>query len=490
MFMIKRYAKIIIISLCAVIPLGLIYSFFLFSHSMFIDMQKIVQKENVVAILVIGSGCSGYSAAIYGARGKINTVVLTGDQPSGQLNGTTKVENMPGLPDQLGPDIMQKLQKQSENFGAEIVYDSAVHVDCSQWPYVVTLQSGKKIYALTIIIATGASPIKLNIPGEQELWGKGVTTCAICDAPFHKDKDVIVVGGGDSAIEEALQLSAYAKTVTIVVRKDAMRAAPSMQDRLKSIDSIKVLYTTQVKEIYGNDEDGVTSVQLYNDTTKVTSNFPVSGVFLAIGHYPNSNLFKGCIKTDRNGYVQTMGKSQLTSMPGIFAAGDVEDHVYRQAGVAAGSGIKAALDALAFLANHGFNAPLAKKMEPYYFTNKKQNNNDNNGVKNNESSVKIVSKAHEFDVILSKQRIVVVDFYTEFCPSCKYMMPFFESVASQFANKALFIKIDANQIPELASRYKIATVPTLLLFKDGQLIERSNEALTEAELVKFIKEAF
>lgn len=481
--MVQRYLKCIVIGLSMIIPLGLIALFYYRPSSVVIDIQRLAGKENIVPILVIGSGCAGYSAAVYGARGKVKTVVLGGGQPGGQLSGTTKVENMPGLIEQLGPDIMQTIQKQAESFGAEVVYVSATNIDFSQWPYRVTLEDGKIVYALTIIIATGASPAKLNIPGEQQFWGKGVTTCAICDAPFHKGSDVIVVGGGDSAIEEALQLSAYAKTVTIVVRKDKMRASPSMQDRLKDIDSIKIEYNTQVVEIHG-DEDGVTHVDLLNNSTNTVTQREVSGLFLAIGHIPNTALFKGSLEIDHDGYVITKDKSQATSMPGVFAAGDVEDKVYRQAGVATGSGIKAALDALAFLQSHGFNAPFAQKMEPHYFTKKITTNHLNN----NKSFVHKITSSKEFDLLRSKKHILVVDFYTNFCPSCKFMMPAFEQVAQKFADIATFIKIDADEVQDLSRRYKISSVPTLLLFKDGALIDSRNEAISEGELSEFVQQ--
>ena len=184
------------------------------------DMKTAFERENVAALLVLGSGCAGYAAAVYGGRGNVKTVILAGNQLGGQLSGTSHVDNVLGLYHELGPDIMQKYKKQAEKFGAEIINDTAVSIDISQWPYLVTTEEGKKIYALTIIIATGASPLSLGIPGEQEHWGKGVTTCVRCDGPFYVDKEVIVIGGGDSAIEAVLQLLAYTKNITMIIRKE------------------------------------------------------------------------------------------------------------------------------------------------------------------------------------------------------------------------------------------------------------------------------
>jgi len=439
-------------------------------------MEKALEHENVVPLLVVGSGCAGYSAAIYGARAKVKTVVMVGSKPGGQLSGTSKVENWPGLYQELGPDIMQKLRKQTESFGAQVVNDTVVAIDFKQWPYVVTTEDGKKINALTVVLATGASPALLSIPGEQEYWGKGVTTCAICDAPFHKGKDVIVIGGGDSAAEEALQLSAYAKTVTVTVRKGEMRASPSMQDRLREVPSITVVYNTEVKSIVGDDNE-VTGVQLYNNVTQETEYKVVSGVFLAIGHTPNTALVKDQIATDKEGYILVEGRTQHTNIPGVFAAGDVEDKTYRQAGVASGSGIRAALDALSFLLNNGFTPSLAKKLKPRYFKPESVR----------ASSVIKLASMQEFEEIRKSKRIFVLDFYTNFCPSCMQMMPALEAVAYKYIDQIAFCKVDASQLLDLAQMFHVSSVPAILVFKDGSLVGRYNQAMTKKQLVEFVE---
>ncbi len=441
-----------------------------------IAMKAALEYENIVPLLIVGSGCAGYSAAIYGSRGKIKTVLFTGNKPGGQLSGTSKVENWPGLFQELGPDIMQKLRKQAESFGAQVVNDTIFGIDFKQWPYEVTTEDGKKIHALSIVLATGASPAMLTIPGEQEYWGKGVTTCAICDAPFHKDKEVIVVGGGDSAAEEALQLSAYAKKVTIAVRKGEMRASPSMQDRLRDVPSISVVYNTEVKSIVGN-ENEVTGVQLFNNATQETEYKVVSGVFLAIGHTPNTGLVKNQIDTDKEGYILVQGRTQQTNVPGVFAAGDVEDKLYRQAGVASGSGIRAALDALNFLQNNGFTPELAKKMKSRYFKPEAVR----------ASSVIKLTSMQEFEEIRKSKRIFVLDFYTNFCPSCMQMMPALESVAYKYIDQVAFCKVDASQLLDLAQMFHVSSVPAILVFKDGSLVGRYNQAMTKKQLYEFVE---
>lgn len=441
-----------------------------------IDMKKAVQKDNIVPILIIGSGCAGLSSAIYGARSNIHTVLLKGNTPGGQLTETSYVENWPGSKKELGSELIERLKTQAESFGAILVNDSATSIDGSQWPYQVTTEEGKKINALTIIMATGASPRKLGVAGEKEYWGKGVTTCAICDAPFHKGQDVVVVGGGDSAAEEATQLSPYAKSVTILVRKDAMRASAVMQDRLKEIPNITIQFNTEVKKILG-DGQVVTGVELYDNTTGATLEKEVTGVFLAIGHDPNSKLVKSFLKTDEQGYIEVQGRTQLTSMPGIFAAGDVEDFIYRQAGVAAGSGIKAALDAGSFLQSYGFNKDISDQMEARFYQ----------GTQAIGIEIKKMSNLKELEEIISKSKIpVILDFYTPFCPSCIQMLPSLEEMAQKYAERIVIYKIDASEAVDIAKKYKIGAVPVLLTFKEGSLVKRINKALSKKELDELI----
>jgi thioredoxin reductase (NADPH) len=484
-----KFMKIIVGGSC-LCALGIVLYLFYGqqSHAVTIDMQNIFSKQNIVPVLVVGSGCAGYSAALYVARGKIQIIVLAGGQPGGQLSRTTKVENWPGLIDQLGPDIMQKLQKQAESFGAEVVYDAVKEFDGSQWPYKVVTYNGTVLYALTIIVATGASPAMLNIPGELEYLGRGVTTCAICDAPFHKGSDVVIIGGGDSAAEEALQVAPYAKNVTILVRKEAMRASAAMQDHVKAVENIKIVYNTEVTQVVGDDTHGVTGVQLYNNVTKEATSMSVTGVFLAIGHTPNSKMFEKFLEVDAAGYILTKGKSQETSMPGIFAAGDIEDKIYRQAGVAAGSGIRAGLDALAFLRNYGFNAAMEKKIESNLFDSTKATSGEiKEGEAHVDNIVLQIKSKEEFEALREREHIVVADLYTHNCPGCLYMMPAYEAVARTLAKQAVFVKIDAEALSELADAYKISRVPTILLFKDGVLVDRRTEVLSAKDLTAFVQ---
>lgn len=301
---------------------------YLYKNNRFYDEKMVelafeidkVAATNIVPIAIIGSGCAGLSSAIYSARANIKTVVIAGPKPGGALTETTHVENWPGEKSILGPILMENMRKQAESLGAEMLSDTVVKVDLSKWPYLLETEGGKKINALSIIIATGATPLMLNVPGEKEYWGKGVTNCAVCDAAFHKNNDVVIVGGGDSAIEEALQLAGYAKSIKILVRKDAMRAAASMQDKLNYYDHISIAYNTQILNIKGDDK-GVRSIDIINSKSGQTQTLPVQGVFLAIGREPNVGMFKPYIRLDEQGYAWTNGATQRTSVPGFLPQG-------------------------------------------------------------------------------------------------------------------------------------------------------------------------
>ena len=300
-------------------------------------------------VVIIGSGPAGLTAAIYAARANLKPLVFEGLQPGGQLTITTDVENFPGFPDGImGPDMMDQFRKQAQRFGAECVFEIVESVDFSQRPYRVKT-GGKEVLANTLIISTGASAKWLNIPGEQEFMGHGVSACATCDAFFFKGKEVVVVGGGDSAMEEANFLTKFADKVTLVHRREEFRASKIMQDRVLNNEKVTVLYNTEVKEVKGDKDQGVSSVTLFNRQTNETSDYPTQGYFAAIGHKPNTDLFKAVLDTDAAGYLTVKPFSTETNIDGVFACGDVADHKYRQAITAAGTGCMAAMDAERFL---------------------------------------------------------------------------------------------------------------------------------------------
>ena len=302
-----------------------------------------------IKCLIIGSGPAGYTAAIYASRANLNPVLYEGIQPGGQLTTTTEIDNFPGYPQGItGTEMMEDLKKQAERFGTEVRYGVVTKVDFSKRPFTLEIDSQKQIEADSVIIATGATAKYLGLPSEEKFRGQGVSACATCDGFFYRKKDVAVVGGGDTACEEATYLASLCNKVYMIVRRDELRASKAMQERVMNTPNIEVLWNTNTKEILG-DDFGVTGAALVNNKTGQESQIKIHGFFLAIGHHPNSEVFKDYIETNKEGYIITEGKSQKTNVPGVFAAGDVQDPTYRQAIAAAGSGCRAAMDAEKFL---------------------------------------------------------------------------------------------------------------------------------------------
>lgn len=304
-----------------------------------------------VKCLIVGSGPAGYTAAIYAARANLNPVMYEGLQPGGQLTTTTEVENFPGYPNGItGPEMMEELKEQAKRFGTDVRWGMATEADLSGRPFKVTIDSSKVVEAETLIIATGATAKYLGLEDEQKYAGGGVSACATCDGFFYRGKDVAVVGGGDTAAEEAMYLAGLCNKVYMIVRRDELRASKVMQERVKKTKNIEILWKHQTKGLFG---DGVVEgAELYKnkgEANEETVKIKIDGFFLAIGHTPNSTIFKDYLTVDSVGYIQTEANTSKTNVPGVFACGDVMDSTYRQAVTAAGSGCKAAIDAERFL---------------------------------------------------------------------------------------------------------------------------------------------
>lgn len=315
-------------------------------------MTENVEKQRC---LIIGSGPAGYTAAIYAGRADLKPLVYQGIQPGGQLTITTEVENFPGYPKGItGPELMEDLKAQAERFGAETRWGSITEVDFSQRPFICKADDGKTIEAESVIIATGASARWLGIPSEQEFMGAGVSACATCDGYFYRGKVVAIVGGGDTACEEATYLAKLASKVYMIHRRDEFRASKAMQAKVFNTPNIEVIWNSRVAEIVGEKQGFIKSangIVVENVQTGATSRIDIDGLFIAIGHSPNSDVFKGQIELDETGYIVTVPGSTRTNIEGVFAAGDVQDHHYRQAITAAGSGCMAAIEAERFLSS-------------------------------------------------------------------------------------------------------------------------------------------
>lgn len=312
-------------------------------------------KEGTHKLIIIGSGPAGLTAAIYAARANMKPLIIEGSEPGGQLMGTTAVENWPGEKSILGPELMKNMREHAQHTGAQITKGAVEKVDFAKRPF--TLWTKKEEFkAETVVIATGATPKRLGCPGEDEYWGKGVTTCAVCDGAFYKDKPVVIVGGGDTAMEDASFMLNYTDKITIVHILDKLTASAAMQERVINQPNINIIYNSTVVEIKGNGKQ-ITGVIIENQKTKNKQELEVNAVFVAIGLQPNSQPFKGQLEIAENGYILTKNHTK-TSVPGVFAAGDVVDFKYRQAVTSAGTGCMAALDAERFLKEQG---PGAKK---------------------------------------------------------------------------------------------------------------------------------
>ncbi len=455
-----------------------------------IRLENAYGKKNLVQLVIVGSGPAGLTSAIYGRRGGLRTVVIEGNEPGGLLTKTTLVENWPGEASILGPDLIDRMHEQAKGLGVEFISDMVEKIDTSVWPYQVTTQDGTELLAMSIVIATGATPTKLGIPGEAEYWGHGVTACAVCDALFFEGKDVVVVGGGDSAIEQAFQLVPHVKSVTMLVRKESMRAAARMQERLKTSDKITVVYNVEPREIIGaqyNEVDAkgrtrsikkVTHIKLHDTKTGKERLMPTSGVFLAIGHTPNSVLVRDIVACDAAGFVLVKERSQATSVHGIFAAGEVEDRRYKQAIVAAGEGACASLDALNFLADIGYTPGMDMKQAAH--VGDKQQAHEAGELK------EIVSKAELDELLAASELPILLDFYTPSCASCPKMKSSAAELAEQLPDSLRVYTVNAEVADDLVAEFGISKVTTFVIVALGKEPRISNTIACKKDLEAFI----
>lgn len=304
-------------------------------------------------LIIIGSGPAGWTAALYAARAELRPVIVVGAEPGGQLMTTTDVENYPGFPDGIqGPELMELFKKQAVRFGARLIEQTATAVDFARQPFSVTFDDGKMLTSRAVIVSTGATARRLGLENEKKLYGRGVSACATCDGFFFKGKEVVVVGGGDAAMEESLFLTKFATKITVLVRRDELRASKIMQERAKANPKISFLWNTEVVDVLGTDVGHVTGIKIKNNQTNAVSELKTDGMFAAIGHEPATKLFVGQLELDVKGYVVTKAGMSATSVPGVFAGGDVADFRYRQAVTAAGTGCMAAMDAEKWLAGN------------------------------------------------------------------------------------------------------------------------------------------
>lgn len=449
------------------------------------DAKLAQNKTNIIEIAVFGEGPAGLAAGIYGARGGYNTIIFQGPKPGGQLMDATVVENWPAVDSGPGAAHIKKMENQAKKFGAQIVPETIENIDVNSWPFAI--KTDKNFYhALSIVLAMGANSKKLNIPGETQYFGKHILTCVICDAPLTKDQDVIVIGGGDAAIERTLQVAKHAKSVTILVRGNKMRAAKRNQRKLKQFSNIKVLYNKVAQEFVG-DSNRVTDVLVKDINSGNTEKLKTDWVVLSVGWDPNTQIVKNKLVLTKNNYVWHKPGSRETSIHGIFCAGNVCDFIYRQAGTAAGDGSKAALNAISFLNKMGFDSYAKKYITHSQFNAKKRTCISPKNSKMGVTTVPIITTEKDLTEHLNSDKPVLIEFYAEYCPTCKGLEPVINKYYQDLGDKNCFFKIEVTKAKTLAKKFNITALPTFILFRDSKEIMRNSEISDQKQFTEFIQ---
>jgi thioredoxin reductase (NADPH) len=464
--------------------------------------------ENVV---IIGSGPAGYTAAIYAARANLKPLMFEGYQmggiPGGQLMTTTEVENFPGFPSGItGPELMANMKAQAQRWGAELVTEDVIAVDLSQRPFVVRSEE-REVKAHSVVIATGATAKRLGLPSEHEFWSRGISACAICDGatPIFKGVDLAVIGGGDSAAEEAVYLTKYGSHVHLLVRRDALRASKAMQDRVLNNPKITVHWNTEAVDVYG-EAGGMKGVRVRDRRSGEERNIEARGLFYAIGHTPNTQLFQGQLELDDVGYIVTQPGSVETSVEGVYAAGDVQDHEYRQAITAAGTGCMAAMLAERWLSVNGLAIEFhqlgsadsdhsgAAESSP----TQASESTDDAPAKTKEqldAEFDIAAVRHEGGYALRKlyhesDRLIVVKYAAPTCGPCHTLKPILSKVIDEFGDRVHYVEIDITVDPEIAESAGVMGTPTLQMFKDkalvGQVVGMKQKSQYRQEIQKYL----
>ncbi|MEB3311035.1 MAG: thioredoxin-disulfide reductase [Snowella sp.] len=437
---------------------------------------KAMATPTIENVVIIGSGPAGYTAAIYAARANLKPLMFEGFQaggiPGGQLMTTTEVENFPGFPEGItGPELMDRMKAQAIRWGTECYTEDVIEVDLSQRPFRIK-SSDREVRANSVIIATGATAKRLGLPSEKEFWSNGISACAICDgaSPIFKQEALAVIGGGDSAAEEAVYLTKYGSHVHLLVRRDEMRASKAMQDRVLSNPKITVHWNTEPVDVFGSN-NRLEGIKLRNTKTGELSDLAVKGLFYAIGHTPNTSLFQGQIELDDVGYIVVKPGTMETSVEGVFAAGDVQDHEYRQAISAAGTGCMAALLAERWLSAHNLIVEHHQTAESEDYHTPQESKT----VADTENTFDINQTRHVGGYALRKlfhesDRPLLVKYVSPTCGPCRTLKPILDKVVDEYEGKIHFIEIDIEADPEIAQMGGIIGTPTVQIFKEKELL--------------------
>src|ERR687885_562397 len=455
-----------------------------------------MSNPTVENLVIIGSGPAGYTAAIYAARANLKPLVFEGFQaggiPGGQLMTTTEVENFPGFPEGItGPQLMERMKAQAERWGAECVTEDVTFVDLSQRPFIIRSEE-REFRSHSVIIATGATAKRLGLPSEKVFWSRGISACAICDGatPIFHGAELAVVGAGDSAAEEAVYLTKYGDRVHLLVRRDQMRASKTMQDRVLNNPNITVHWNTEPVDVFG-ENDRMTGVKLRDTRTGEERHLHVQGLFYAIGHTPNTALFKGQLELDEVGYIVTKHGSVETSVEGVFAAGDVQDHEFRQAITAAGTGCMAAMLAERWLSLNGLIQEYHQKM-PSSETPPTPEVTQEKPTAAPAEAFDINQSQHEGGYALRKlfhesDRLLMVKYVSPSCGPCRTLKPILNKVLDEFEGKIHFVEIDIIKDPDIAEHAQVMGTPTVQFFKDKDLLEQVQGVKSKSEFRRIIE---
>jgi thioredoxin reductase (NADPH) len=435
----------------------------------------IEQIENVV---IIGSGPAGYTAAIYAARANLKPLMFEGLQvggvPGGQLMTTTEVENFPGFPEGItGPKLMERMRSQAIRWGTECHTEDVVKVDFSQRPFTIT-STDRTVKTNSVIIATGATAKRLGLPSEKQYWNNGISACAICDgaSPIFNGKELIVIGGGDSAVEEAVYLTKYGSKVHLIVRRGELRASKAMQNRVLNNPKVTVHWHTEALDVYG-EHNRMTGIKLRNLQTGAESEIPANGLFYAIGHKPNTDLFANQIELDDLGYITVTPGTVATSVAGVYAAGDVQDHEYRQAVSAAGTGCMAALAAERWLAEHNLIIEYAQQPQEVR-PEETQTPTKNQATTEADFDLNVTTYVGGYalrKLFHESDRLIMVKYVSPTCGPCGILSPILNKVVEEYAGKIHFVEIDIMADPEIAQMGQVAGTPTVQFFHDQALLQ-------------------
>lgn len=432
-------------------------------------------NPTVENLVIIGSGPAGYTAAIYAGRANLKPVVFEGYQiggiPGGQLMTTTEVENFPGFPQGItGPELMDRIKAQAQRWGAELFTEDVITVDLSQRPFTVKSED-REIKTHTIVIATGATAKRLHLPQEETFWNAGISACAICDgaSPIFKGVELAVIGGGDTATEEAVYLTKYATHVHLLVRRGELRASKTMQQRVINHPKITVHWHTEALDVYGNGKLG--GIKIKNIQTGEQQDLPVQGLFYAIGHTPNTQIFQGQLELDQVGYIVTKHGTPETSVEGVYAVGDVQDHEFRQAITAAGSGCMGAMLAERWLSLNGlgeeFQQTETSEVETPKPTPSQVTTSENFDIQNTRHTGGYALRKLYHD----SDRLIMVKYSSPTCGPCHALKPILDKVVNEFEGKIHYIEIDIEEDPEIAQNAGVVGTPTVQFFKNKDLIE-------------------